>query len=101
MVLTLTRTGYQFIDHDTVLAAGSMPKLRQGQTEFFRAYSDEGYLELTFGCDTLYRGITKRIEGDDIIFCTLPQSTVTVVSPQWRDTELDYLGRELIETGGD
>lgn len=102
VVLTLSRNGYRLVNGDTLLASGKSPVLARGKTEIFRAYSDEGYLELTLGCDTLFKGMTKRIEGDDIIFSTLPNSTITVYAPTWRDTELDYLDRrELIETGGE
>jgi hypothetical protein len=99
IVLTLTRNGYQLINNDTVLAAGALPVLAQGKTETFSTYSEEGYMELTLGCDTLYRGITKRIEGDDIIFSSLPASTVTIFAPDWRDLELELLRRERIYTG--
>ena len=99
MVLTLGKSGYRLVNHDTVLASGTHPRLIQGKSELFRAYSDEGYLELTLGCDTLYKGITKRIEGDDIIFSTLPQSTVNVFAPTWTDLELDLLyTRARVET---
>lgn len=102
IVLTLGRNGYRLTNSDTVLAAGSHPRLVQGKSEFFRAFSDEGYLELTLGCDTLYRGFTKRIEGDDIIFSTLPNSTVNVFAPNWSDLELQMLyKRDRVETGGE
>jgi hypothetical protein len=99
IVLTLSRHGYHLMNKDTLLAAGTLPALTQGKSVVFRSYSEEGYMELTLGCDTLYRGITKRIEGDDIIFSPLLQSTVTVFGPQWRDLELDLLERERISTG--
>ena len=99
MVLTLTRNGYRLVNKDTILASGALPALVQGKTEIFSTYSEEGYMELTLGCDTLYRGITKRIEGDDIIFATLPKSTVTIFAPDWRDLELELLRQERIYTG--
>lgn len=98
IVLTLSRNGYRLVHHDTVLAAGALPALSEGKTALFRSYSEEGYMELTLGCDTLYRGITKRIEGDDIIFSTLRQSTVTVFGPEWRDLELELAERIQITT---
>ena len=55
IVLTLSRKGYSLVNGDTLLASGRSPILAAGKTEIFRAYSDEGYLELTLGCDTLYK----------------------------------------------
>ncbi len=99
IVLTIGKNGYRLVNKDTVLATGTHPRLTQGKPELFRAYSDEGYLELTLGCDTLYRGLTKHIEGDDIIFSTLPQSRVNVFAPSWKDLELDlYVRRDRVET---
>lgn len=99
IVLSLSKGGYQLRSKDTILASGTHPILAKGVTQIFRAYSEEGYLELTLGCDTLFKGITKRIEGDDIIFSPIGQSTVTVFAPLWRDIEYDLLGREQIWTG--
>jgi hypothetical protein len=88
IVLTMTSRGYSLRSGDTLLASGALPVLQKGKTEIFRTYNEEGYLEVTYGCDTLYKGITRVKESDDIIFATLPLSTVSVVGPLWQDLEL-------------
>lgn len=88
LVLTLSRNGYELREGETIIASGASPSLEVGKPRIFRAYSEEGYLELTLGCDTLYKGVTLRTESDDIIFTTLPESKVSVYGPYWRDLEI-------------
>jgi hypothetical protein len=87
IVLTMSSRGYSLRSGDTLLASGTL-LVQKGKTEIFRTYNEEGYLEVTYGCDTLYKGLTRVKESDDIIFATLPQSTVSVFGPLWQDLEL-------------
>ena len=46
-------------------------------------FSDAHYTELIYGCDTLYRGVSRKVETDDIVVQSLAGSEVQIIQPEW------------------
>ena len=45
--------------------------------------SDDNYTQVVLGCDTIYKGWSKKIESDDIVVQALEGSEVEVIEPDW------------------
>jgi len=83
IIVTLTKNG-SWVDsaHHTFLQRPDLG-MPIGQNVPVYLLSEDNYSQVVVGCDTVYRGWTKRIESDDIVVQALLGSEVQVIDPDW------------------
>jgi len=64
-------------------------KIRPQQSELITIVSQNHQFEVTLNCDTIVKRMTSRMESDDIVFSTLPKSTVRIEHPYWTEVDDD------------
>src|ERR1044071_2649274 len=73
---TLDSAHHTFIDRSDI-------RMAEGAQLPLSILSENNLTQVVLGCDTVYKGWTKRMESDDVVIESLPGSEVLVIRPDW------------------
>jgi hypothetical protein len=83
IVVTLTRAGSWVDSGQHFFLQRPDLGMPVGQNVPVFLLSENNYTQVVIGCDTVYRGWTRKLESDDIVVQALDKSEVEVIDPDW------------------
>jgi hypothetical protein len=83
IVVTVTRSGVWLDSARHVFLLRKDVTLQLNNQLPISLLSDDNYTQVVLGCDTVYKGWSKKIESDDIVVQALEGSEVEVIEPDW------------------
>ncbi|HWF44713.1 MAG TPA: hypothetical protein VG537_08725 [Candidatus Kapabacteria bacterium] len=83
IVLTVTHSGVWLDSASHIFLTRRDVKLEPNTQMPVSLLSDDNYVQIVLGCDTVYKGWSKKMESDDIVIQALPNSDVQILSPDW------------------
>ena len=83
IIVTATPNGVTLEDSGRILLTRPDVVFPKGEPLHVALLSENNYYQVVFGCDTVIRGWTNRIESDDVVVQALQPSTVDVIHPDW------------------
>ena len=85
LVLTFLSAGGVRLDSaGHLIEENTMFRFPKDSQTYVTIYSEESYLQVTVGCDTVVKRFTRRKSSDDIVLRTLSGSELKVVDPEWK-----------------
>ncbi len=82
IVVSITPTGSS-VDSGGKTFLRNHKHMDVGATYPFVLISENNYTALVMGCDTVYSGLVRMNESDDIVIQSLPKSVVRLINPDW------------------
>ena len=83
LILTVTNEGTTLVEHGTLRARRPDVVIRPGQQMHLSLLSENGYLQIALGCDTVFKGTSAIKESDDVVVQALERSEVQLIQPDW------------------
>ncbi|MEO6941056.1 MAG: hypothetical protein ABI444_13115 [Candidatus Kapaibacterium sp.] len=84
LVLVLTRSGSHVDSAGKQIIDLSHVHLKRDTAALLTFYSENNYLRVTLGCDTIVTRFTPMNESDDVVFEPLPKSEISVFAVDWQ-----------------
>jgi hypothetical protein len=83
IVVTVTPHGTTLDSaHHTFLERSDI-RMAEGAQLPMSILSENNLMQVVLGCDTVYKGWTKKMESDDVVIESMPGSEVLVIRPDW------------------
>jgi hypothetical protein len=85
LVLLFSSGGGERLDSaGSLLESDPAFRFPQDSSVLVTVFTDEDYLQVTVGCDTVLRRKTMRMTSDDLVVQTLHGTTLAVYAPLWK-----------------
>ncbi len=88
IVLTVTRSGV-WLDsagmthHPQIFLTRPDVRIANNQQMPISLISENNYTQVVLGCDTVYKGWSRKMESDDVVFQALEGSEIQLIAPDW------------------
>ena len=83
IIVIATTSGVSLEDSGRIVLSRPEAAVASGQIIRVALLSENNYYQVTFDCDTIVRGWSKRNESDDVVIQALQNSRVDVIHPDW------------------
>ena len=83
IVLTVTRNGVWMDTVRQTFLKRLDVRLQPNEVLPISLLSENHYTQIVLGCDTIYKGWSKRMESDNVVVQALEGSEVEVIAPDW------------------
>ena len=83
IVVTVTRSGVRLDSAGHNFQSLPWVKLPLNSQVPVSLYSDNNFTQVIVGCDTVYKGWSKKIESDDVVVQALESSELQIIDPDW------------------
>ena len=83
LVMSFTKHGVAVDSNGRTIIERKYPSVSDGAVIRLYIRSDNTFTQVVYGCDTIYKSSFSKIESDDIVIRTLPQSELRIADPEW------------------
>lgn len=83
IVLTVTQHGTTLDSAHRTFLDRSDIRIVEGSQLPLSILSENNLSQVVLGCDTVYKGWTRKMESDDLVIESLPGSEVLLIRPDW------------------